>query len=239
MSTMFREFGAGLSAFDSPLDARLSFIRRTYLHVAGAALAFVGASWAIHTSGLGEAMLQWLAGSRFGWLALMGGFALLGWIAQAFARSRSSAGLQYGGLALYVAAEAFIFAPILAIASRPQFGNTLAIAAGLTVLAFGALSTFALVTKKDFSFLGPVLFIGSLIALGVIVCGAIFGFNLGLWFSGAMIIFAIGAVLYSTSNALHRYRTDEHVPAAIELFAAVALLFYYILMFLLQSQRRD
>jgi hypothetical protein len=239
MSTMFREFSAGLSAFEAPLDARLAFIRRTYVHVTGAALAFVAASWALHVSGLGESMLRWVAGGRWGWFLLLGAFALVGWMAQSFARKRGSPALQYAGLSAYVGMEAVIFAPILAIATRPEFGNTLSIAAGLTVLAFGALSAFVLVTKKDFSFLGPALFIGSLVALGVIVCGMIFGFNLGLWFSGAMILFAIGAVLYSTSNALHNYRTDEHVAAAVELFAAVALLFYYVLMFLLQSQRRN
>lgn len=239
MSTMFREFSAGLSAFDAPLDARQAFIRRTYLHVTGAALGFVAASWAMHVSGLGEAMLQWVAGSRWGWFAVMGGFALIGWMAQAFARKRGSPALQYAGLGAYVAMEAVIFAPILAIATRPEFGNTLSIAAGLTVLAFGALSAYVLISKRDFSFLGPALFVGSLVALGVIVCGMIFGFNLGLWFTGAMILFALGAVLYSTSNALHNYRTDEHVAAALELFAAVAMLFYYVLMFLLKMQRRD
>jgi FtsH-binding integral membrane protein len=38
---------------------------------------------------------------------------------------------------------------------------------------------------------------------------------------------------------IRNYPTDQYVAAALDLFAAVALLFYYILMFLLQTQRRS
>lgn len=239
MTSSFREFTQGLSAFDSPLDARMAFIRRTYLHVTGAALAFVAVSSLIHVSGLGMRMLEAVSGNRWGWMMVIGGFAVIGWLARAFASNRGSTGLQYAGLAGYVVAEAFVFAPIIAVATAPQYGQTLPIAAGLTILAFGALSTFVVTTKKDFSFIGPFLAVGSLVALGLVICGMIFGFQLGIWFAGAMILFAIGAVLYSTSNVLHTYRTDEHVGAALELFSAVALLFYYVLIFLLRMQRRD
>jgi FtsH-binding integral membrane protein len=44
-----------------------------------------------------------------------------------------------------------------------------------------------------------------------------------------MVAFAGTAILYQTSNVLHRFRTDQHVAAALVLFASVALLFWYIL----------
>ena len=37
-----------------------------------------------------------------------------------------------------------------------------------------------------------------------------------------MILLAAGYVLYETSNVMHRYRTNQHVAAALALFAAVA-----------------
>lgn len=239
MSSMFQEFRSGLTAFEAPLDARLAFVRRTYLHVAGASLAFVAMSALFQAVGIGETILSLMANGRWVWILLVLGFSGAGMFAQSMARSHRSSGTQYGGMALFVAMEAVLFSPLIFIASQPQFGHTLAIAAGLTVLAFGALSAFALTTRKDFSFLGPFLAVGGLVALGVIVCGAIFGFNLGIWFAGAMILFAIGSILYSTSNVLHVYRTDEHAAASLELFAGVALLFYYVLMVLLQTQRRN
>ena len=55
---------------------------------------------------------------------------------------------------------------------------------------------------------------------------------------GAMIGFASMYILYETSNVLHRYRTDQYVAAALALFAAVALLFWYILRLLMELQRR-
>jgi FtsH-binding integral membrane protein len=71
--------------------------------------------------------------------------------------------------------------------------------------------------------------VGAFVALGLIVAGALFGFQLGLWFSAAMVLFACGAILYSTSKVLHSYRTDQYVAAALSLFASVALLFWYVL----------
>jgi uncharacterized protein len=45
------------------------------------------------------------------------------------------------------------------------------------------------------------------------------------------------AILYSTSNIIHYYRTDQYVAASLSLFAAVALLFYYVLYILLALRR--
>jgi hypothetical protein len=108
----------------------------------------------------------------------------------------------------------------------------------VTLAGFTGLTAFVLFSKKDFSFLGPALAIAGFVALGAIVCGAIFGFSLGLGFSALMILFASGAVVYSTSNVLRVYQTDQYVAAALDLFAAVALLFWYVLRILLELQRR-
>ena len=56
-----------------------------------------------------------------------------------------------------------------------------------------------------------------------------FGFQLGTWFSVAMIGFAGAAVLYDTSNIIHHYPEDRYVSAAMQLFASIALMFWYVL----------
>jgi FtsH-binding integral membrane protein len=81
--------------------------------------------------------------------------------------------------------------------------------------------------------MGSILLIGGFVAIGFIVCSMIFGFSLGLVFALVMVLFAAGSVLYTTSNILHQYRTDQHVAAALSLFASVALLFFYILQVLM------
>ena len=62
----------------------------------------------------------------------------------------------------------------------------------------------------------------------ILVCSFIFGFSLGLIFSGAMIVLASAAILYTTSRIQQDYRTDQHVAASLSLFAAVAMLFWYM-----------
>ena len=71
--------------------------------------------------------------------------------------------------------------------------------------------------------------VGGFVAIGLIICSVIFGFNLGIVFSGAMVLLAAGAILYTTSKVLHDYGPSQYVGAALELFAAVALLFWYVL----------
>jgi len=61
-------------------------------------------------------------------------------------------------------------------------------------------------TRKDFSFLRAILMWGGVLALVAIIGGAIFGFQLGTWFSVLMIGFAGAAVLYDTSNIINYYR---------------------------------
>jgi uncharacterized protein len=244
VSNVFADFGSGLTAFAAPIDARLAFIRRTYLHLAGAIGVFVALSFLLFASGVSQAMAEWAfaGGGSMRWLMVLGGFMLVGWLGQSMAHGAKSTGTQYAGLAVYTVGEALIFAPFLwlvsYVAEKQGFGNPLAPAATITLIVFAGLSAIVLTTKKDFAFLGMFLKVGGFIALGLIVCGAIFGFDLGLWFSGAMILFASGAILYTTSRVLHQYRLDQHVGAALELFAAVALLFWYVLRLLMELQGR-
>lgn len=94
---------------------------------------------------------------------------------------------------------------------------------------FAGLTGVALTTRKDFSFLGGMLKWGFVGALVLIVGGVIFGFQLGMFFSVAMVVLAGGAILYDTSNVLHRYPEDQYVAASLQLFASVALMFWYVL----------
>ena len=73
-------------------------------------------------------------------------------------------------------------------------------------------------------------------ALVLIAAGTLFGFQLGTFFSVAMVAFAGAAILYDTSNIIHHYSEDRYVAAALELFASVALMFWYILSLFLSSE---
>lgn len=53
-----------------------------------------------------------------------------------------------------------------------------------------------------------------------------------------MVLFAGAAILYDTSRVLRTFPTDRHVAASLELFASVALLFWYILQIFMRISRR-
>ncbi len=70
---------------------------------------------------------------------------------------------------------------------------------------------------------------GMILALVVIVAAVVFGLNLGTWFMVAMVGLAGAAILYDTSNILRHFPEDRYVGAALQLFASVALMFWYVL----------
>ena len=222
---------------DASPEERASFIRRTYTHLAGAILAFIALEWLLFQIGVPKVMVNLLAQSRYSWLIVMGAFMAISWLAEWFANSETSAGIQYLGLGIYVIAEALIFVPLLFIISEFSHPDVIPMAAIITILLFAGITFTAFSTRKDFSFLGGILKVGSFVALGIIVASILFGFNLGLLFASIMVLFAGGVILYTTSNIIHRYNTNQHVAAALSLFAAIALMFWYLLRIL--NRARD
>jgi FtsH-binding integral membrane protein len=219
---------------------RAAFIRRTYAHLAGAILAFMGIEALLLTlmSEAAQIQIVRLMGG-YGWLIVMLAFMGAGWVAQAWAHSETSTAMQYMGLGLYVVAWAVIFLPLLIIANHLVDKSVIPTAGILTLAVFGGLTLSVFVTKKDYSFLAPILCVGSMIALGVILAAIFLGFSLGLLFSFAMVALASGYILYDTSNVMLHYRTDQHVGAALQLFASVAMLFWYILRIVMAVSSRD
>ncbi|MGN6543473.1 MAG: Bax inhibitor-1/YccA family protein [Aureliella sp.] len=210
---------------------RADFIRRTYLHLGGAVVGFVLLE-ALLLNIVGPTLLQMLGGNKWAPLIFIGAFMVVSWLARMWAESDASPQLQYAGLGLYVLAEAVIFAPLLLIATAVD--PNIPITAGIiTGIVFLGLTAFSFMSRADFSWMGRMLWIAGLAAMGAVLCGAIFGFSLGLWFSVAMVVLAAGYILYDTSNVLHHYRTNQHVAASLALFASVALLLWYVVRILI------
>jgi hypothetical protein len=211
-------------------ETRSTFIWRTYGHVAAAILLFAGIETYLFDSGLAGPMVQSMLGLN--WLLILGAFMIVGWLATHVAHTVQSKPLQYVALVGFVVAEAIIFVPLLALAMAVQPG-IIESAVGVTLLGTAGLTAVAFITRKDFSFLRGLLVWGGILALVGIVASVLFGFAMGTWFSVAMIGFAGAAVLYDTSNILHHYPEDRYVGAALQLFASVALMFWYVLRLLM------
>jgi FtsH-binding integral membrane protein len=224
-------------AIDAPVDARRNFIRQTYIHLAAAIYAFVALEWLFFSLGWEMRALQLISTTPYAWLLVMGAFFVVGVIADRWAQSDTSPATQYAGLFLYVLFQALIFLPLLALANHKVVEiqgvgevGVIPAAAVTTLFIFGGLTAINFVSKRDFSFLGSFLRLAALAAIALIVLNIFSGGgNLGIWFIWAVIVLASGYILYDTSNILHHYRTDQHVAAALALFASVALLFWWVI----------
>jgi len=221
-------------------NERADFIKKTYLHLLGAVVAFCGLEAIyLNTSFAGDAMQRLMGAGNFGLIVAFGLFILASTVARSWANGSTSVGMQYAGLALYVVVQSLIFIPILYYAAHLANNQNIIPTAGtITLLMFAGLTVAVFVTGHDFSFLSTGLTIAGFALMGLIVCSWLFGFNLGTLFTVGVIVLACGYILYDTSNVLYHYRIGQHVAAALALFASVALLFMYILRLLMQTQSR-
>ncbi len=217
------------------VDARRDFLKKTYGHLLGAILAFTALEFALlsESSPLREAVAEPIlrmlfSGGNAGWMIAIVLFMAVGWIAERWAHSDTSRGIQYLGLGVYVVMQALLTLPILAIAST-YYAEAIPMAGLSTLLLFTGLTATVFLTKKDFSFLGGALAIGGLSLLAIIFGAMIFGFQLGLVFSVFVLALAAGYVLYYTSQVMAHMRPTQYVAGGLLLFAAIALMFRAIL----------
>lgn len=210
--------------------AKATFYKKTYTHVALAVLAFMLLEY-IFIGYFEETVLtliDLMFASSYSWLIVLGLFWVGSTMADKLAHHESQQ-TQYMGLGLYVLLEAVIFLPMIYMAYMSSGPDMLTQAAVVTLCLFAGLTAVVFMTNTNFSFLKTGLVIGSFIIIGLIVAGSLFGFNLGLWFSVGMVVFAGAAILYQTSKVKYEYTEEQYVGASLGIFASVMLLFWYIL----------
>ena len=231
MSSYATAYARPVAALD--VDTRATFITRTYAHLLGAIVAFTVLQVVMFRTGFAFELAGTLL--RGGPLLMFGGFMLVSWVASRAAFSARSLAIQYVALLGFIAAEAIFFTPLLVYAFIKAPG-AIESAAVVSLGGFAGLTMVAFVTRKDFSFLRGILAWGGVCAIGLIVASLVFGFQLGTWFSVGMVAFAGSAILYDTSNVLHHFPEDRYVAASLQLFASVALLFWYVLRLFIASR---
>ena len=104
-----------------------------------------------------------------------------------------------------------------------------ALAMGGTGAIFIGLSSYALTTKKDFSFMGGFLMVGILTAFLLGIGALIFSLPLlSLAVSGVFILLMSGLILYQTSEIIHGGETN-YIMATITLYITIYNLFMSLL----------
>jgi FtsH-binding integral membrane protein len=215
-------------------EERSNFYKQTYKHVALAVLSFIAVE-SLLLKLVPVSLIETMLGGKGTWLFILGLFWLGSFISNKFAFSLSRQ-TQYIGLGIYVLLEAIIFLPLIYIAIYSSGPEVIFQAGIITLSMFGGLTALVFMSNYDFSFLRTGITIAGFISLGLIVAGAIFGFNLGLWFSVGMVVLASASILYQTSQIKDQYTTDQYVGASLQIFASVMLLFWYILRILMSKK---
>lgn len=216
-------------------DTRQRFIRKTYAHLALAIALFAGLEYVMVAMGLHIKAMQLLSAvGMWGWLGVLFVFGIASSMMQRWAENSISLEKQYMAWAGGILLESLIFLPMIGMALMvSQDANLLQQASIVTIALVVGLTAVVFTTGKDFSFLRPMLTIGFFVAIGLIVLSAIFGFTLGVWFSGGMVLFAAAAILYETSQIQHHYHESQYVGASLSLFSAVGMLFWYVIQFMM------
>jgi FtsH-binding integral membrane protein len=220
-------------ASQASVDERADFIGKTYLHLGGAILAFAALTAGLLQTNFAEVIAKTALGNGpIGYLIFFGCFFAASWLANSWAQSSTSASMQYGGLGLYVVAEAIFFAPLLWIASTFGGPEVIPTAGVLTAIVFLGLTAIVYMTRYNFSFLGPALSVVGFGVMALFLVSMVMGYSLsslGIWLPAGMVVFAGLYILYDTSNVLHNYRVGQHVAASLALFSSVTLLFWYMI----------
>lgn len=211
-------------------ETRADFMVKVYQHLVAAIVAFMAFETLLFATGAAEGLFNMVYGSGGVWLLVLGGFMVVNWLATAAAHDLANPGRQYGGLFALAGAEALIFAPFLYYVFNEGGGTaTVASAAVITALGFTGLTVVGLVTRRDLSFMRPLLLWAGVMSLVLIVAAVLFGLDLGVWFTLGMIALAGGAIIYQTQTIMRHYPPEAYVGASIQLFASVMLLFWYVL----------
>jgi modulator of FtsH protease len=233
-----------------PVASNLAFVRRVYtLLTAGIGFAITGAMLALYAGAPVE-----LSSREGSFLVppvvafeLEHGFVMLAVFFAAFFGAqwaRRRPGLNVAALFGYTFITGLVLAPSVFIAMARAAGGQTADASPvrdaflLTGAAFIGLTSYAFITKKDFSFLGAALTTGIWVVIGASVLAMIFGSSaLSLAVASVAVLLFSGFILYDTSRILRSDDRSDAVGAAISLFLDVVNLFLSLLRIL--SRGRD
>ncbi|HYW03073.1 MAG TPA: Bax inhibitor-1/YccA family protein [Gammaproteobacteria bacterium] len=108
-------------------------------------------------------------------------------------------------------------------------GELVMTALGGTAVIFVGLSAYALLTRKNFSFIGGFIMVGILVAFLAGIAAMVFSIpGLSLAVSAMFVLLMSGLILYQTSEMVHGGETN-YITATVTLYVALFNLFLSLL----------
>lgn len=245
-----RSFGYAGTLAEAPAE-KLAFLRKVYALFTGSVVtAFIGAMIALY-AGAGMSRVSvggitapplvvffvnhWIIGIILFMGAFFGASAV-----------RHRPGVNVAALfgasfisGLYIAPMLW-FAQVMATQGQTLSASPVRDAFGLTVLGFTGLTSYALLSKRDFSFLRGFLSMGIWVIFGALILNFfVGGATFGLAISSVGVLLFGGFILYDTSRILRDPDNRDAVGAAIQLYLNFLNLFIFLLRILASSSRRQ
>ncbi len=119
--------------------------------------------------------------------------------------------------------------PILSMYVAAGMTGVIAQALAGTAIVFLSLSAYALISKKDFSFLGGFLMVGMVVVLLAIIANIFFAMPaVSLAINAAIIFIMSGFILFDTSRIIHGGETN-YVLATVSLYLSIYNIFTSLL----------
>lgn len=167
---------------------------------------------------------------------LIGAFALIWLVLPRTANSAAGIGVVFAITGLL----GFGLGPMLNSYLALQNGSQIIMVAfGGTATIFLGLSGYALVTRKNFSFLGGMLFVGMLMVLVAALANIFMEIPaLSLAISSIVILIMSGFILYDTSRIVNGGETN-YVMATVGLYLSIYNIFVHLLHLLSAFSGRD
>ena len=207
---------------------RATLVRRTYSLVFVSVLVTIaGAMFALSQPRL----LSAVAAHPF--IAMIATFAPLFFAL----RARDAFPANIGLVLLFTFAEGVLLSPILYVYGQQQPG-LITQAAMLTIGAFGILTAYAFISRRDFSAWGSFFMVGLFVLIGVSLLNLFFkNPAMDLWLAGITVLVFSGLLVFDTWRLRNTYGPDEYVAAAVNIYLDLLNLFLGLLRIL--GGRRD
>jgi len=201
-------------------EERATLVRRTYTLVFfNILVTMVGATYALSNA----VLMQSVMAHPF----LTGLCAFVPLIAAQAMRDRFP--LNIALVTLFTFAMGVFMAPALSFyaANRP---GVITQAAGLTIGAFGILTVYAFVSRRDFSAWGSFLTVGLWVLIGTSLFNMFFHNALAdLWIASVTVLIFSGLLIFDTWRLRNIFGPNDYVLAAVQIYLDLLNLFLAIL----------
>jgi FtsH-binding integral membrane protein len=201
-------------------EERATLVRRTYtLVLVSVLVTMVGVSFALSQPNLMEEVRKHPFIAFFCALAPL----LLA------TRKKSEFPMNIGLVLLFNFVMGVIISPTIYFYGRTQPG-LIGQAAVLTIGAFGILTLYAFVSRRDFSAWGSFLIVGLWVLIGTMFLNFFFqNTTVDLWLASVAVLLFSGLLVFDTWRLRNFYGPDEYVGASVQIYLDLLNMFMAIL----------